>query len=131
MTGSRAGHSGRLRSSSIVHRPPRHHSAELQPPGCPHDSTQKLSPSAHGCPARGIGSQRPSPEFRVVVFTFAPPVGPSAAAPSGSLATSAAPFATGSGAAAPRTGATSCPAHAATTATTNHTRARTRRSYTT
>ena len=50
---------GTLRSSSISHRPARHQSAELHPPGLPQDRTRYPSPGPQGCPARGSGSQRP------------------------------------------------------------------------
>jgi len=49
---------GRLRSSSSVHLPSRHHKAALEPPGCPHDSTQYPSRLPQRAPSFGRGSHR-------------------------------------------------------------------------
>jgi len=59
---------GRFRSSSRSQRPFRHHTAELCPPGSPHDNTHHESPALHGVPPLGSGVQCPS-LVRVMVAT--------------------------------------------------------------
>ena len=51
---------GRFTSSSRRQRPSRHQSAELCPPGCPHDRTHHDCPFAQGVPSFGLGVQCPS-----------------------------------------------------------------------
>lgn len=51
---------GRFRSFSMTHLPPRHHIADVHPPGIPCEMTQTACSCGHGVSSRGKGSHRTS-----------------------------------------------------------------------